>query len=277
MPPIFEERVAWREEWAESQPEPDRSRFLKICAYDRAEEAYTDRYTQPDADPEICSMYLDIMMDAVKWKGITDRYWRLLPILRLRREFRDYQRKKRLSWRSGFLPLLYAILIGPLRDGQPYMSASELERVRQLTKTPESEERLERARRRASTPSVYNPPPLSPEEIQRLAVIPEHERNYHAYTAAELAARLSQEDGNEKECEKQLDIMVQAIPNFEDRLFYRALWLLDVWMLRVGFRIKHPKKRLKGRSRWFYLVVELVSSSWRTPEQIRNLSKRTEA
>lgn len=272
MPPIFDEGVAWDEEFAEGRPEPERSRRLKTCAYNRAEHAFLDRFDAPDADAKLCSMYLDVMIEAVRWECILARWGRLLPILRMRRDFRDHQRKKRLSWRSGFIPVMYALLIGPLRDGEPYMSRSEVERIRELTKTPKSEERLERARRLASTPSVYNPRPLSPEQIQRLAVIPEHERHYRAYTDAELAASLSQQDGNEKECERQLDIMVEAIRKLELRPFYRAWELFDVWKLRLGFRIKHPMKRLKGKSRWFYLVLELLRGPWRAPENISTAS-----
>jgi len=143
MPYIFELETARRERFAEeNDPEPLRSIILKICAYERAETAFTDRFTDPDADPQTCSMYLDMMIEAVRWMGIVGRFNYLSPIFGLRLDFKDYHPKKRLKGKSGFLRLLFAILIGPIRDRVPFMSTTEMQEIRRLTKTPESEKRI---------------------------------------------------------------------------------------------------------------------------------------
>jgi hypothetical protein len=95
-------------------------------------------------------MYLDMMVDAVSSEGIAMRWQHLHPIFGFRLDFKDHHPKKRLKGKSSWFRLLFAAIIGPIRDTVPFISASEMDEIRRLTRTPESEARIARARSRAS-------------------------------------------------------------------------------------------------------------------------------
>lgn len=209
-------------------------------------------------------MYLDMMVDAVSCEGILYRYQYLTDVFGLRLDFKNYHPKKCLKGKSRWYRLLFAALIGPIRDADPFMSASEMDEIRRLTRTPESENRIAWARSRASTsPSEYKPVPVPP----RISFInPERQRRDDAMWQANRALWRAQQNGDAQQFEKQLDIMVLTFREYEPQFWYRLFVLCLLWQIRRDFTTRHPDKRVAGRSRWFRLLGELLRGPWCPPK-----------
>jgi hypothetical protein len=264
MPPLFDLQIESRERFAESEPEPQRSIRLMSCAYDRAEIAYWDCSRRPDPDPKACSRYLDMMVDAVSWREITIRCHYLSDIFGLRLEFKDRHPKKRLKGKSSWFRLLFTALIGPIRDAVPFMSAAEMEEIRRLTKTPESEERITRARSRALIPAGEREPwpPLPIKIVPGIAPTPKQQRRNDIMWQVSRALWESQENGDAQEFEKQLDTMILTFREYHAEFWYRLFVLCVFWQIRRRFISRYPEKRVAGRSRWFILLGEWQRELW---------------
>lgn len=103
-----------------------------------------------------------------------------------------------------------------------------------------------------------------------LSCLPEAERPWHAkwnaYQGAEEAVWHHLHAGDAQKCEQQLDIMIQLIRQLELGPWSRFIHLHAIADLRWEFKYYNGTKKLKGRSRWYWLILEFLRGPWREPK-----------
>ncbi|MCI0350510.1 MAG: hypothetical protein L0Z53_13885 [Acidobacteriales bacterium] len=102
-----------------------------------------------------------------------------------------------------------------------------------------------------------------------LSVLPEAERPWYAKLNAHQYAKESvwhhMHTGDTRECERQLDVMIQLIRELELGPWDRFTHLLAIADLRWEVKHYNRKKHLRGRSRWYWLIFEFLRGPWREP------------